>query len=175
MRQLTLAIAITAALLLTPAALSAQTAGAPQRSPGEVARISKEVSHEILSPFCPGKTLEMCPSGGAAEVRRTIQGLVREGKDKETVKQEILAKYGDQYKVVEPPVSDNVGLLIGLLLGLVICIIAVIAFTRRLKNPNPATPGDTTTPAPGGPDDEVANLSAADRAALEALREEYQS
>ena len=172
MRQLTLAIAITAALL-TPAALSAQTAGAPQRSPGEVARISKEVSHEILSPFCPGKTLEMCPSGGAAEVRRTIQGLVREGKDKETVKQEILAKYGDQYKVVEPPVSDNVGLLIGLLLGLVICIIAVIAFTRRLKNPNPSTPNDTTLAT--GPDDEAADLSAADRAALEALREEYQS
>jgi cytochrome c-type biogenesis protein CcmH/NrfF len=75
-RQLALATLLIA-LLATPAAAQAPPA-APARDPGQVSQITMEISNQIYSPFCPGKTLVMCPSPGAAEVRQRIQNMARE-------------------------------------------------------------------------------------------------
>jgi cytochrome c-type biogenesis protein CcmH/NrfF len=95
-------------LLVTSPALAQSTDATP--TVGEVARMRTEVSNEIYSPFCPGKTLAMCTSPNAAAVRRDIQDLARDGKDKETIKNEIVARYGEEFRFTEPPAQDNAAL-----------------------------------------------------------------
>ena len=73
------------------------------RDSGEVSKVTQEVSKEIYSPFCPGKTLAMCPSGGASEVRQEIQVLAKEGLEKQDIKEAIIDKYGEEFRMVEPP------------------------------------------------------------------------
>lgn len=102
-----------------------------KREPGEVYHLTREISNEVLSPFCPGKTLSMCSSYKAADVRRVIQDRAQEGLSKEEIKAEILKTYGDEFKLVEPPASDNLGLLAALIAGLVFAIGLVAVLSRR--------------------------------------------
>lgn len=149
-------------LMLSSTVSTAQEATAA-RTPGEVSNITMEISNQIYSPFCPGKTLVMCPSPGAAEVRQKIQVMAREGKTREEIKQNILATYGEEFRIVEPPPQDNVMLGLALGLGLVLCVTAVWAFSRRRagKQDEPALQTDE-------------HLSDEDKDYLRALREEVQ-
>ncbi len=97
------------ALLLVVAVLSPTLAFA-QVDDGTVSRISHEVSMEVYSPFCPGKTLAMCPSPNAAEVRMDIQAMAKQGMQKEAIKDAVVSKYGEEFRLQEPPASDNFGL-----------------------------------------------------------------
>lgn len=101
-----------------------------QRSPGEVSNVVEELSQEIYSPYCPGKTLAMCPSGGASKVRQDIQALARDGMAKEEIKQTILEEHGEEFRLHEPPTEDNYPLIAIIIVGLIVCITAVVIFAR---------------------------------------------
>lgn len=98
---------------------------------GVISRTTMEVSNEVMSPFCPGKTLAMCPSPAAAEVRRDIQKMAREGSDTETIKQALIDKYGDEFKRVEPSQSDNALVLALVGAGLLLCLFVVLWISKR--------------------------------------------
>ena len=100
---------------------------------GEISRTTYAISQEILSPFCPGKTLAMCPSPAAAEVRREIQAMASQGVEKEAIKAQIIETYGEEFRIVEPPASDNLALLTAIAVGLGLCILAVALISRRRK------------------------------------------
>ncbi len=118
-------IAIVLLLLAVPA--FAQTnVGA-----GKVSQVTMEVSQEVYSPFCPGKTLAMCPSPAAAEVRREIQTMAQDGVGKEQIKQSIIAQYGEEFRLEEPPLTDNLALLALIALGLALAGTAVWFISRR--------------------------------------------
>ena len=86
-----LVIALLSLMCALPDVSLAQTAATGSRSQGEVSTISMQLSDEIYSPFCPGKTLSMCPSPNAAKVRRDIQRMAREGMSKDEIKQEFVS------------------------------------------------------------------------------------
>ena len=106
-------------------------AGATERSPDEVSRITRDVSEGVFSPFCPGQTLAMCPSANAAEVRREIQEMARQGREAEDIKAELIDRYGDGFALVEPPASDQWTLFGGILGGLAVAALAVGVMARR--------------------------------------------
>ena len=154
-------------LLATPSPLLAQT------SNGEVSRLTVEVSNEIYSPFCPGKTLMMCPSPNAAKVRRDIQDLARSGMEKEAIKNQIVATYGEEFRITEPPAKDNALLITLILIALVIALLAVVMLSRRKK----LQVGETGPHTVLGEDDreakadgEADDLSDEERAYLDELR-----
>lgn len=135
-----------------------------KRSPGEVSKITQELSQEIYSPFCPGKTLAMCPSGGASEVRQHIQEMARRGLDKQAIKDDVIDTYGEEFRMVEPPAQDNYALLIVLVAALALCIVAIYFFAKR-RRANGAD-GDENG-------DEDRELSDDEQVYLEELRGEY--
>lgn len=98
---------------------------------GHVSRITHEVSNEIYSPFCPGKTLAMCPSPNAAEVRMQIQNMATEGLESEEIKEKIVTQYGEEFRLVDPPLVDNVGLLGILLVGAILAGLLVRSWSTR--------------------------------------------
>ena len=104
---------------------------ATERSADEVSRMATQISQEIYSPYCPGKTLAMCPSGNALDARMEIQDMARQGMSKDQIKATVLERYGEGFELVEPPRRDNLGLLGGIVGGLAIAVIAVGFLARR--------------------------------------------
>lgn len=148
----------------------AVVAGATERSADEVSRITRDVSESIESPYCPGQTLQMCPSAAAAETRRDVQNMARQGMDADEIKQELVQKYGEGYELIEPPMSDQMTLLGGIIGGFAIAIGVVGFLARRRLTDDEGDDGDRGEPQPQG----ETGTSEADEAYLEELRAEYQ-
>lgn len=51
--------------------------------------------NEVMSPFCPGRTLSACTSGQAETLRMWILVQAAAGRSREDVHDELVAKYGD--------------------------------------------------------------------------------
>ena len=151
--------------------------GLAQQQQGAVSRITSEASQEIYSPFCPGKTLAMCPSSAAAEVRREIQAMAEEGKSKQEIKDAIITQYGEEFRQVEPPLVDEVTLLVLLGLGLLVALLAIAYLSRRRRRDDGAPvagadgeAADSARPDPGATD---GTLRPEDDEYLDTLRDEY--
>lgn len=135
-----------------------------ERSADEVSRITRQVSQEIYSPYCPGQTLAMCPSSNASKTRQEVQELAREGMDAEEIKRELLDRYGDEYEMVEPSDRDQRVLLGGIVGGLVVATLTVGILARRRMTSSEDDDHDGEYDEIDGEDDELL---------LEELRAEY--
>lgn len=69
---------------------------------------SYEVWNDLMSPFCPGRTLADCPSEQAEELRGWIVEQEAAGRARKDVYDEIVAEYGD--RVLQAPVPTGFGL-----------------------------------------------------------------
>ena len=123
-----------------------------QESDAQSVRVANEISHQVLSPFCPGKTLAMCPSPAAAEVRMQIQGMAESGMSDTQIKEAILAEHGEEFRIVEPPATDDFGLLGALGGGLALAVLALVIISRR-RSPDAGEPKPEPTDEPEDPDE----------------------
>jgi len=67
-----------------------------------------EVSHEIMSPFCPGRSLADCPSPQAESLRAWIVVQEATGRSRADVEAELLERYGDVIRAA--PSAEGIGL-----------------------------------------------------------------
>ena len=160
-----LSVVFAVALLLASIPVLAQEHG--QRSEGEVSKMTQEISQELYSPYCPGKTLAMCPSGGASKVRQDIQNFAREGMTKSEIKDAVVAQYGEEYRMKQPETQDNMTLFVLLAGALGIALLALFFLVSRSKSGGESRAGSASDP----PLDE--QLSGEDEDYLEAVRQEY--
>lgn len=66
---------------------SAPAAAAPQD-------VANRISNQIMSPFCPGVTLQACPSQQADDLRARIIGWAEKGWSEDAIMTELRAEYG---------------------------------------------------------------------------------
>lgn len=98
-------------------------------------REATNLYQQVFSPFCPGRSLNDCPSSKAAELKDEMRAELEAGKASEVILQEVFTKYGDQYRAVPP--FAGVGMLVWLVpiafvgIGL---MIAVRVSNSRKKN-----------------------------------------
>jgi cytochrome c-type biogenesis protein CcmH/NrfF len=64
--------------------------------------------NELMSPFCPGRTLADCPSEQAEKLREWIVAQEEQGRPKDDVTQELFASFGDVLR--QAPAAEGVGL-----------------------------------------------------------------
>lgn len=119
--------------------------GATRQDPGE-RRMGPQTLHpdaheaisKVLSPFCPGQSLETCPSGNAAALRDSINAMAHGGTPADSIIELVLAAHGEEYRAF--PKRTGTGLLAWtippavLMAGLAVVVLAL----RRLKGPAPA-------------------------------------
>ena len=55
-----------------------------------------QLAHDMMSPFCPGRTLAQCPSGKAEELRIWILTQEAAGATKEEVEAQLVVRYGEE-------------------------------------------------------------------------------
>ena len=92
---------------------------AAETSPGlGLSREAHALSRELMSPYCPGRTLADCPSPDAAAVRREIRTRLAAGETSDQVRAGLEHRFGDA--VVGVPRTPLGWILpgLGLLLGI---------------------------------------------------------
>ena len=68
-----------------------------------------DLAHNLMSPYCPGRTLSDCPSPQADELRLWILEQARAGATREEVEAELLRSFGD--KLRQAPRAEGMGLV----------------------------------------------------------------
>ncbi|HVH19931.1 MAG TPA: cytochrome c-type biogenesis protein CcmH [Myxococcota bacterium] len=111
-RGLRLAFALAFALALAaPAAADsprAETLVPAAALPTNAPPWAYELAAELMSPFCPGRTLADCPSPNAASIRMWIVVQAASGRTRDDVQAELYERYGD---VMRPaPRAEGFGL-----------------------------------------------------------------
>jgi cytochrome c-type biogenesis protein CcmH len=94
-----------ALLLLAGACL---LAAAPAAGADEPSGWSYELWNELMSPFCPGRTLADCPSDRADSLRLWILVQESAGRSRQEVEAELLERYGDE--ILSAPRARGFGL-----------------------------------------------------------------
>lgn len=128
------------ALALAPAASAASEEG-----------FSRELESELMSPYCPGRSLIECPSPQATELRLWIQAQEKAGVSRSDVEARLFEQFGDT--LLHSPRAEGWGLWAYLVPGLAMLAggVLVLGFLRR-----PARAG-ASAPAPtAGVDPELA-------------------
>jgi len=105
-----------------------------------------DLAGDVMSPFCPGRTLAACPSPQAAELIQWIILQESAGATREEVEEQLYARYGDVIR--SAPVPEGWGLaayvipLVAALLG-----IALVGWLLRRLSSGAGGPVSTATPA----------------------------
>ena len=76
----------------------------------EAKKVAEQASLEIMSPFCPGRSLRDCPSGQANELRADILERAKRGDSKEKILADLTAIHGDKI-VRNVPEFSGIGAL----------------------------------------------------------------
>jgi cytochrome c-type biogenesis protein CcmH/NrfF len=79
-------------VLATPGLGRAQSAGATPPDEAALSRRTQGLSRTIMSPFCPGKTIDSCPSPRAQAWREEIRGWLAEGASAEEITARLQAR-----------------------------------------------------------------------------------
>jgi cytochrome c-type biogenesis protein CcmH len=130
-------LAIAAAMLLALAPAAGQAAE-PQAS-------LPDIEDEVMCTIC-GTTLEQSGSPQAERQRELIRRLIAEGKDKEEIKDELVAEYGPD--VLAVPDDEGFDLVAWLVpgLGLLLAGVGVATWLRRRTSTADEPGSPTPTP-----------------------------
>jgi cytochrome c-type biogenesis protein CcmH/NrfF len=63
-------------------------------------RKAYEVYQQVFSPFCPGRSLNDCPSSKAHDLKLEIRQQLEQGADPAVVLERVFQRFGDQYRAV---------------------------------------------------------------------------
>jgi cytochrome c-type biogenesis protein CcmH len=64
---------------------------------------ARELERDLMSPFCPGRSLVECPSPAATELRLWIQAQEQAGASRAAVEARLFQEYGDQLRHAPKP------------------------------------------------------------------------
>ena len=75
-----------------PAAPEAATSVRPE---AEAEALMLELSHDLMSPYCPGRTIATCPSPNARKLEAQILDQARHGQSREAIENTLVARFPD--------------------------------------------------------------------------------
>jgi len=124
--------------------LGASTATAADEPAAAPEGWAYQLSHDLMSPFCPGRTLSACTSPQADELRMWLIVQEASGRSREDVEAELFERYGD---VLRPaPRATGFGLtayvfpVIAFLAGGVVVVVFLRRQTRAVPTPEQSLP-----------------------------------
>ena len=83
-------------------------------------QILQQLSTDLMSPYCPGRTIAACPSPQARQLEDHILAEAKSGKTRDQIEHELVARFGRDIVGYEPPpvlLYGSIGLgLVALLL-----------------------------------------------------------
>jgi cytochrome c-type biogenesis protein CcmH len=127
----TIVIAVLA--LMLPAAVFGQQSGYD----AEILKQARQIYNQIMSPYCPGKTLSNCSSGAAELLRINIRERLAEGEQPDDIVASLVEEFGES--VLASPPNEGVGRLawvtpfVVIAFGLIVILIVVRRYLGQTK------------------------------------------
>jgi cytochrome c-type biogenesis protein CcmH/NrfF len=121
---------------------------------GEPERVLSELSNELMSPYCPGRTIASCPSEQARKLEDQILAQAQAGRSREQIEESLVERFGPQIVGYAPQPIVLWGATVAGLCGL---LLVAWAGRRWLRRPAVAGAGAGANPSPvaaaasGGP------------------------
>ncbi len=106
----------------------------------EVDQQASRLFDQVMSPFCPGRTLTNCPSPQADIMRAGIKERIRAGATADQIWDELYAAYGDQVRSI--PRASGFNLLAWIIPGLffVLGALLLVRWMRPRWRSTPVAP-----------------------------------
>jgi len=133
MKRLLLAVCVLATSSATASISNAATSSAVDRAAGSI-------SHDFMSPYCPGLLLADCRSDAAVALRTDIHARLEAGQSEEQVRQDLEAVYGEKLRAA--PAASGFGLVAWVTPFLTLALGAVLATRWVLANRTSGRVGD---------------------------------
>ncbi len=149
-----------------------QTASAGGSSAEGPPKWAYSLAYDLMSPFCPGRTLAACPSPQAGELRQWILLQAVAGRSRDDIEQSLYDRYGDE--ILSAPRAEGWGLSAYVVPGLAFVIGGgLVAWTlRRLVGRAPESLTDPPSPIRGAEATARRSSSPSSDAELERLVDE---
>lgn len=93
--------------------------------------LAKKIAFEVISPYCPGRSLADCPSKRASDLKDKILLDLENGKSVEQIKSQIFLEYGDHLDA--KPKTSGFSALAWLIPICILFIGVILIFTSREK------------------------------------------
>ena len=152
-------------LFLAASILPGARAEESSNSTAQIERKTHEISGAVLSPFCPGRSLNDCPSSKASDLKREISTMLQSGKSEEQVYDSLYERFGEHIRAV--PKREGFGLL-AWTFPIMFSALGAISLIVWLRNRDAPLSGAGATP----PKDPMTAQSAGEKAELERLVDE---
>lgn len=109
---------------------------------GNPDHVLQSLSNDLMSPYCPGRTIAACPSPQARQLEDHILAEAKSGKSRDEIESALVARFGEEIVGYAPqPVLLVGGALVGLL-ALVLLFVMGRRWARRAE-PAMAAAGDS--------------------------------
>jgi cytochrome c-type biogenesis protein CcmH/NrfF len=125
-------------------------------------QVMRDLSHDLMSPYCPGRTIASCPSEAARKLEDRILVEAESGKTREQIESQLVQRFG-------PEVVGYAGRPIILWGSLAVGLVAAVGLARMARRwvagsaMSPVRVGDSA-PAGTGSTPRVAELDAVEDA-----------
>jgi cytochrome c-type biogenesis protein CcmH/NrfF len=93
--------------------------------------ILQELSNELMSPYCPGRTISSCPSDYARKLEDDILAQAESGKTREEIETDLVARFGPEIVGYGPQPTVVYGSVIAGLIALILVAFAARRWVRR--------------------------------------------
>ena len=133
---------------------------------GRAEQVLTELSNDLMSPYCPGRTIASCPSEQARKLEDRILAEAKAGKSRDEIEQELVQQFGTEIVGYAPQPMLLYGVAAAGVGGL-IAVAWVARRWRRARVPAGTIPGVTAATAKAGAPGTPAKPSAAEREKLE--------
>lgn len=112
---------------------------------------AQNLTRSVMSPFCPGRTLDTCPSPKAGEWRNDIRKWVDEGLSNDEIRRRLYARAPNEDLTGGP--NTGVGMWFPVAaavvaLGLLILVLRRLSAAQKTVTPSPAKPAASEAAAP---------------------------
>ena len=131
-----------ASVALTGIVLFIALGGGPASASPE--DLATSIASEVMSPFCPGVTLENCPSDAAAALRTRIVSWAEDGQTRSQIMDRLVDEYGVTIRALPP--AEGSGLWAWLAPGIAVLVGALVAgvlarrWSRRRRDASDSEP-----------------------------------
>jgi cytochrome c-type biogenesis protein CcmH/NrfF len=113
------------------------TAGAERAPDDAQARRAQDINRATMSPFCPGRTLDGCPSPYAAKWREDIRRWVSEGVSNDEIRSRLNARTNEDLTGAPSTVLDSVLPILAVVLSLLLLVFLLRVLVKPGKAPAP--------------------------------------
>jgi len=92
---------------------------------------SGDLVDELMSPYCPGRTLRTCPSPQAGDLIAWIEDQEAKGRDRDVVYQQLLSEFGEEIRQAPPTTGFGAAAYVVPVAAFLAGGLLVAAFLRR--------------------------------------------